>query len=80
MSLVIEAGRRRVEITRPEKALFPCGITKAELAGYYEQIADVMLPHLKGRPLNLERYPDGIEGGGSCSNAPAAISRRGSVA
>jgi bifunctional non-homologous end joining protein LigD len=61
MSTVIQAGRRRVEISRPDKALFPCGITKADLAGYYERVAETMLPHIKGRPLNLERYPDGIE-------------------
>jgi len=62
MSVAIEAGRRHVKISRPDKALFPCGITKAELARYYEQVADAMLPHVKARPLNLERYPDGIDG------------------
>jgi bifunctional non-homologous end joining protein LigD len=51
-----------VEITRPDKQLFPCGITKAELAHYYDAVAAAMLPHIKDRPLNLERYPDGIEG------------------
>jgi bifunctional non-homologous end joining protein LigD len=50
-----------VTISRPDKALFPDGITKADLAGYYEAVAPAMLPHLAGRPLNLERYPDGIE-------------------
>ena len=62
MSVVIRAGRRRVEISRPGKALFPCGITKADLASYYERVAPAMLPHLRGRPINLERYPDGIDG------------------
>ena len=62
MSATIRAGRRQVEITRPSKQLFPCGITKADLARYYEGVAEAMLPHIKGRPLNLERYPDGIEG------------------
>ncbi|HZO77738.1 MAG TPA: non-homologous end-joining DNA ligase [Solirubrobacteraceae bacterium] len=62
MSATIKAGRRCVEISRPGKALFPCGITKADLATYYERVARAMLPHIKGRPLNLERYPDGIEG------------------
>jgi bifunctional non-homologous end joining protein LigD len=62
MSAVIQAGRRGVEITRPGKRLFPCGITKAQLAGYYEQVAPAMVPHIRDRPLNLERYPDGIEG------------------
>lgn len=54
-------ARDRVEISRPDKQLFP-GITKADLVHYYENVAPVMLPHLAGRPLNLERYPDGIEG------------------
>jgi bifunctional non-homologous end joining protein LigD len=48
-------------ITHPDKILFPGdGITKAELAAYYEAIAPVMLPHLRGRPITMERYPAGI--------------------
>jgi len=48
-------------ITHPDKVLFPeDGITKGELARYYEAIAPVMLPHLTGRPLTMERYPNGI--------------------
>jgi bifunctional non-homologous end joining protein LigD len=48
-------------ITHPEKVLFPDdGITKGELAAYYEAIAPVMLPHLRSRPLTMERYPAGI--------------------
>jgi bifunctional non-homologous end joining protein LigD len=48
-------------ITHPEKVLFPDdGITKGEVAAYYEAIAPVMLPHLAGRPLTMERYPAGI--------------------
>ena len=62
MSGEIRAGRRTVEIPRPGKIMFPSGITKADLANYYRKVADAMLPHLAGRPLNLERYPDGIEG------------------
>jgi bifunctional non-homologous end joining protein LigD len=51
-----------VQISRPGKALFPSGLTKYDLATYYGRVAQAMLPHVKGRPLNLERYPDGIEG------------------
>jgi DNA ligase D-like protein (predicted polymerase)/DNA ligase D-like protein (predicted 3'-phosphoesterase) len=52
-----------VEITRPDKVLFPDdGYTKADLAKYYDAVARWMLPHLKDRPLSLERYPDGIGG------------------
>jgi bifunctional non-homologous end joining protein LigD len=48
-------------ITHPNKVLFPeDGITKGELAAYYEAIAPVMLPHIKNRPVTLERYPSGI--------------------
>ncbi|KLL10648.1 non-homologous end-joining DNA ligase [Protofrankia coriariae] len=58
----VSAGRHEVRIRRPDKPLFPDGTTKADLAGYYERVAGTMLPHLAGRPLNLERYPDGIDG------------------
>ena len=48
-------------ITHPEKILFPGeGITKGELASYYEAIAPFMLPHLQGRPITMERYHRGI--------------------
>jgi bifunctional non-homologous end joining protein LigD len=49
-------------ITHPDKVLFPeDGITKGEMAAYYESMAPLMLPHLAGRPLTMERYPNGIE-------------------
>lgn len=48
-------------ITHPDKVLFPeDGITKGELASYYDQIADAMLPHIRRRPVTMERYPSGI--------------------
>ena len=48
-------------ITHPEKLMFPDdGITKGELAAYYETIAPYMLPHLTGRPITMERYHRGI--------------------
>jgi len=48
-------------ITHPEKVLFPDdGITKGELAAYYEAIAPAMLPHIRGRPVTMERYHRGI--------------------
>jgi bifunctional non-homologous end joining protein LigD len=49
-------------ITHPDKVLFPDdGITKGELAAYYESIAPLVLPHVSGRPLTMERYPSGID-------------------
>lgn len=48
-------------ITHPEKVLFPDdGITKGDLAAYYEAVAPVLLPHIAGRPVTMERYPQGI--------------------
>jgi bifunctional non-homologous end joining protein LigD len=48
-------------ISHPEKVLFPDdGITKGELAAYYEAIAPVMLPHIRGRPVTMERFHRGI--------------------
>ncbi|MFF5970794.1 non-homologous end-joining DNA ligase [Streptomyces sp. NPDC012769] len=58
----IRVGRRTVEVTRPDKVLFPeDGLTKAGLADYYHRVADRMVPHLRGRPLMLEQHPDGID-------------------
>jgi bifunctional non-homologous end joining protein LigD len=53
-------------ITHPEKVLFPPegdggGITKGELAAYYEAVAPVMVPHIRARPITMERYPAGID-------------------
>jgi bifunctional non-homologous end joining protein LigD len=51
-----------LKITHPGKVLFPDdGVTKEELVTYYERIASWMLPHVRGRPVAMERYPDGIE-------------------
>jgi bifunctional non-homologous end joining protein LigD len=55
----------RVEITHPEKVLFPDdGITKADLVAYYRTVAPRMLPLISGRPVTLQRFPDGIGRGG----------------
>jgi len=49
-------------ITHPEKVLFPeDGITKGDLAAYYEAMAPFILPHISGRPITMERYPAGID-------------------
>jgi len=56
-----------VQISRPEKELFPStdqpAVTKADLAEYYSRVASVMLPHVRRRPISMQRFPDGIEGG-----------------
>ncbi|MFI9827730.1 non-homologous end-joining DNA ligase [Streptomyces sp. NPDC051913] len=63
----VRAGRRTVEVHRPDKVLFPGSgetkeYTKGDLADYYRAVAPFMLPHLRGRPLMLERHPDGVDG------------------
>jgi bifunctional non-homologous end joining protein LigD len=59
-------------ITNADRVLFPDqGVTKGELVGHYELVADRLLPHIAGRPLTLERYPSGIDGAGFMQkNAP----------
>lgn len=52
---------KNIKITHPEKLLFPDdGITKGELAAYYEAVAPAMLPHILRRPVTMERFPAGI--------------------
>ncbi|WP_017570678.1 non-homologous end-joining DNA ligase [Nocardiopsis halotolerans] len=61
----VRAGRRVVEVRRPGKALFgEGGATKEDLAEYHARIAPLMLPHLRDRPVALERFPDGIDAQG----------------
>jgi bifunctional non-homologous end joining protein LigD len=52
-----------ITITNPDKVLFPDdGITKGELVDYYQRIAGRMLPHVRDRPLHMNRFPDGLGG------------------
>ena len=54
---------RPEEVSKPEKVLFPDdGITKVDLARYYAAVAPALVPLVAGRPLNLQRYPDGLGG------------------
>lgn len=59
----VEVGRQKIELTNLTKVLFPeREITKAEFIHYYLRIAPALLAHVRGRPLTLIRYPDGIGG------------------
>ena len=52
-----------MKLSHPDKVLFPDDrITKGDLVDYYRRVAGFMLPHLRGRPVAMERYPDGIGG------------------
>jgi len=80
-------GGHEIALTNLDKPLFPPldekrekPITKRELIRYFAEISPTMLPHLRDRPLNLHRYPDGVFGGGfwqkeTPSYAPAWIQR-----
>lgn len=54
----------RARLTNPDKVLYPStGTTKAEVLAHYLAVAEVMLPHLRDRPVTLVRWPDGVERG-----------------
>src|SRR5512145_628958 len=62
-SQTAQVGKRTVDLSNLTKVLFPEDhIVKAHLIEYYVKIAPTILAHLKGRPLSLVRYPDGIGG------------------
>jgi bifunctional non-homologous end joining protein LigD len=72
-SEIIQIGGHEVKITRPEKILFPGdGISKDDLVKYYQRVGPWMLPHLEGRPLSMQRYPDGIDHEGFFQKAAAS--------
>ena len=49
-------------ISNPQKVLFPRdAVTKSDVAQYYAAVADSMLPHLAGRPIGIQRWPNGID-------------------
>src|SRR3954464_861289 len=62
LSVPVPPNDGKLVVTHPEKVLFPdSGITKGELCAYYEAVAPLMLPHISGRPVTMERYPAGID-------------------
>jgi bifunctional non-homologous end joining protein LigD len=73
MSGSVRVGRRTIEISHPEKALFARPeSTKLQLADYYARVSEAMVPLVAGRPLALQVYPGGIEGHGFfMKSAPA---------
>jgi DNA ligase D-like protein (predicted ligase)/DNA ligase D-like protein (predicted polymerase)/DNA ligase D-like protein (predicted 3'-phosphoesterase) len=62
-SQITQVGKRQIELSNLAKELFPEEhIVKAQLIEYYVKIAPTILAHIKGRPLSVVRYPDGIQG------------------
>lgn len=63
--LLLNINGQEVKITNPDRILFPKShISKLDLINYYERIASIMLPHIKDRPLSMQRFPEGIQGEG----------------
>ncbi|MGD0312138.1 MAG: non-homologous end-joining DNA ligase [Acidimicrobiales bacterium] len=53
---------RELAISNLDKVLYPStGFTKGEVIDYYVRVAEVMLPHVRDRPLTMKRYPDGVD-------------------
>jgi bifunctional non-homologous end joining protein LigD len=60
---LIKRGRRELRFSNVDKPFWPeLGITKGDLIAYYRDVADVLVPHLRGRPFTMKRYPDGWQG------------------
>ena len=57
-----EIDGRELRLSNLTKPYWPQGITKGDLLAYYQAIAPVLVPHLKGRPFTMRRYPDGAYG------------------
>jgi bifunctional non-homologous end joining protein LigD len=60
----VEVEGRPLRLSNLDKVLYPeVGFTKAQVIDYYTRAAPAVLPHLRGRPLTLKRYPNGVEAG-----------------
>jgi len=68
---VVEVDGRRLSLSNLDKVLFPDGFTKGEVVDYYVRVAPVLLPHVTGRPMSFQRFPDGTDSKGFfAKNAP----------
>jgi bifunctional non-homologous end joining protein LigD len=60
--VAVAVDGRELTLSNLDKVLYPeAGFTKAHVIDYYSRMAPVLLPHLKGRPLTLKRYPNGVD-------------------
>lgn len=66
----MDAGEQRffsrtIDISNVDKVFFPdAGLTKGDLVDYHVRVAELLLTHLRGRPVAIKRYPDGLDGQG----------------
>ena len=57
----VEVDGRRFELSNPDKLLYPDdGHRKRDLLEYARSVAEVMVPHMRGKPLTMRRFPDGV--------------------
>jgi bifunctional non-homologous end joining protein LigD len=60
---LVKRGKRELRLSNLAKPFWPDeGITKGDLIAYYRDVAEVLVPHLRGRPFTMKRYPDGWRG------------------
>jgi len=69
---MLKTGGHTIEISNPDKILFPqAGLTKGDLIEYYQEVAGVMVPHMKRYGVSMQRFPNGLQGEGFYTkNAP----------
>jgi hypothetical protein len=61
--VTVEVEGRRLALTNLDKVLYPgAAFTKAHVIDYYTRIAPLLLPHFAGRPVTMQRFPDGVHG------------------
>ena len=59
----VEIDGRTLSLSNLDKPMYPqAGFAKGHVIDYYTRVSPALLPHLRGRPLTLKRYPDGVEG------------------
>ena len=62
MNEELRVGRREVQVTHPDRVVFPkVALAKIDIARHYERVAPMMLAHIRDRPLALQAFPQGIE-------------------
>ncbi len=55
--------RRELKLTNLDKPIYPhAGFRKREVIGYYSDVADTLIAHLRERALTIKRWPDGVDG------------------
>ena len=60
--ITLDIDGHSLKFTNLNKVFYPVdGYTKRDVINFYAAVADLLVPHLQGRPLSLKRYPNGID-------------------